>query len=104
MKKFLLMLVVCASFSMTSCRWIHETFYPKEKCAMWYVDELHNAVVNKDEAKFRKRYIQFVEWRESLSESETEELNEFAVLNSKSTKLKQQAIKEFGEEHEVPGF
>ena len=71
---------------------------------MWYVDELHNAVVNKDEAKFRKRYIQFVEWRESLSESETEELNEFAVLNSKSTKLKQQAIKEFGEEHEVPGF
>ena len=71
---------------------------------MWYIDELHNAAVNRDEAKFRKRWIQCVEWSESLSKSEKEKLNKSAVLNSKSTKLKQQAVEEFGEKHEVPGF
>lgn len=68
MKRLLLILVVCAA--LTSCRWIHETFYPVDSCAEWYSEKLYDAVLNDDVDEFIEVYNNYTKWVESLDPSD----------------------------------
>ena len=65
MKKLLLLLAVCVT--LTSCKWIHETFYSVEDCAEWYAEEMYDAIVDDDVDRFIEVINDWEKWRSSLS-------------------------------------
>ena len=72
MKKLIISLTVGVSMLIlvSSCRWIHETFYSVEGCAEWYLEELYDAASDNDVSDFRERYNQMREWEDELSVSD----------------------------------
>ena len=74
MKKLIVSLAVGLTLlvSVSSCRWIHETFYSVEGCAEWYAEELYDAAVDEDKADFIERMDQFNKWLEDLSDKDKE--------------------------------
>lgn len=87
MKKYLLILTLGLSMMfVTSCRWIHETFYSVEDCAEWYCEELYDAAIDEDKEDFCDRADQLEVWLKDLSESEQEKAIE--------------AIEKWGDRHE----
>lgn len=73
MKKIFMLMALCASIALTSCTWIHETFYSTEDCCEWYLDELYEAAVDRDAKKFRDRANDLSKWEDGLSASELDE-------------------------------
>lgn len=68
MKRLLLILVVCAA--LTSCRWIHETFYPVDSCAEWYAEKLYKAAANDDVDEFIEVGLDYEKWYKSLDNAD----------------------------------
>ena len=72
MKKLIISLTVALSMLMmvSSCRWIHETFYSVEGCAEWYAEEIYDAAVDDDKDDFIERSQQLEDWMEGLSQKD----------------------------------
>ena len=71
MKKLIITLTLgIAMMSITSCRWIHETFYSVEGCAEWYLEELYDAAADNDVKEFIERWDQLQQWMNGLSEAD----------------------------------
>lgn len=72
MKKLIISLTVALSMLMmvSSCRWIHETFYSVEGCAEWYAEELYDAAEDRDREDFIERMEQFEDWMEDLNKKD----------------------------------
>jgi hypothetical protein len=64
--------------SITSCRWIHETFYSVEGCTEWYLEELYEAAADDDVQDFIERWDQFQQWSEDLNRRDQEKVEEAA--------------------------
>lgn len=77
MKKLIISLTLgIAMMSITSCRWIHETFYSVEGCAEWYCEELYDAAADNDVNGFIERWDQLQQWMEGLSKADQKRANE----------------------------
>lgn len=68
MKKLLLLLAVCVT--LTSCKWIHETFYSVEDCAEWYAEQMHDAILDDDVDEFIEVYNDWTKWYKSLGDAD----------------------------------
>ena len=68
MKKLILTLTLgIGMMSITSCRWIHETFYSVEGCTEWYYEEIYEASAQNDTRKVIKRIEQCEEWCKNMT-------------------------------------
>ena len=74
MKRFLLVLVVAAALTLTSCGWIHENLLSVEDCTEWYVDKLADAVEDDDSTKFCDLFVDFNKWLSGLTKEEQNEV------------------------------
>ncbi len=103
MKKLIITLTVGVSMLIlvSSCRWIHETFYSVEGCAEWYAEELYDAAADKDKKEFIERYEQMQEWIDGLSAKDEERA--FRALNewSDDHEAKARCISDFVESHGI---
>ena len=64
MKKILAILVACA-FAV-SCQWWHETFSSPEDCALWYCEQVGEAIVDGDSEAAIELIADFMEWYAGL--------------------------------------
>lgn len=98
MKKYFI--ILCLGISMmfvTSCRWIHESFYSVEACAEWYCEELYEAAADEDKKKFIERYDQMMQWMDDLSRSKTEKAEEAVEEWTEKNELKENCIDRYYE-------
>ena len=80
MKKLFIIMALSVTLLCTpSCRWIHETFYPTEDCAEWYLDEIYDAALDGDEKKASERYDQMMDWYNDLSSSDQRKADKAAL-------------------------
>jgi hypothetical protein len=102
MKKLIITLTLgIAMMSITSCRWIHETFYSVEGCAEWYLEELYDAAADNDVSDFRERWDQMQEWENDLSASDLEKSYNAGVKWGSKNPSKTKLIYEFAYEHNI---
>ena len=79
MKKLIISLTLgIAMMSITSCRWIHETFYSVEGCAEWYCEEMYEAVADNDVAEFIEIVDNLENWLDGLNDADRERANNTA--------------------------
>lgn len=64
---FLILALGAALMCTTSCSWVHETFYPVDKCAIWYLNQILKASERGDMVKAAERYEQMEEWYDQLN-------------------------------------
>lgn len=101
MKKFLLVLIASASLLMVSCNWIHETFTSVESCTEWYFDELYDAAVDGDVAKFRERAEQCNKWQSDLSTSDLKKVTAAGFQYGVYNPGKVAKVMEFAYSHDI---
>ena len=72
MKKLLIILAACTL--MVSCKWWHETFSSPEKCALWYCEEMLDALKDGDVAEALELRKDAKEWLNDLSQSDKDKV------------------------------
>lgn len=81
MKKLIITLTLgIAMMSVTSCRWIHETFYSIEGCAEWYCESLYEAAADDNVKEFIELADHYEQWLDNLNQLD-EDLAEMAIEN-----------------------
>lgn len=71
MKK--LLVLFAALGLLVSCQLIHQTFDSPDECAAWYLDEIYDAVQDKDAEKVQSLADDSNEWYEGLDKAEQKE-------------------------------
>lgn len=96
MKKWLLLVAVC--LTLTSCKWIHETFYSVEGCAEWYASEIWDAVEDDDVDAFIEAGNDYEAWYKSLGSADQKTAEKAAEAWSKKN-ANEEKFFEFIEKH-----
>lgn len=73
--------------SISSCRWVNETFMPVDTCAEWYLDAIYEASENGESGEAAELYRQMEEWYNGLSTEDQavadETAKQWAIQNGK---------------------